>query len=1106
MRPEFKEHIRNIIGKLVEQSDTERDNKVCFFKHYSSFNIDEEDIINIMTSLNLECDMFYYQFEEKKIQGPFCPFLDFIKELYQKYYKYMDCKEFVKKASVYPVIQDMLISYIMNGYCERNEDIIPREVPFEREKIIESVINIFQYITNEHKIVIVLDRLQRAHESTIELLYGMMKNKELFDIVIIASYNEAEDLYSYTKDSWNLLSRYIKDMEMSVDYNDDNKDAMADDVFIPVNTQIDVYLKNIKDLFLCLQLEQAKYYLDIIYKAIENGNLEVEDAQKIDILAIYSFVTVYNGEEKMAYLYCKKMSDIEYLRHDKERLIEYYYIAALVNLQSGQKNLAISSIEEGMKLTSDTNNNKYIVRYEMLKILIDIDKLPEILLWNPKSGISEHLIEMARDNNQLLHLAYAYIFGFNISNKLKLAGDKLANTELEECFKGIELAKELENTQIQIRAWQKTAVQASSEGKLDETIFCYNQCLKIMEGHNSKHEEAQIYNGIGYICLINEKYKLAYDYFIKAINIGLTVDTPKYILDAVYNLGITSIIVGDYASAVKNVNLTMKMMESLNLSRLNVCNKTKLYGLAIFAYIKLNQVYNAMLYYDIMKTALKHILDVDNPDYNMWEDDMYLYYTVTAMLADKEGDYDKANEYYEKVQNFWYSIHVKQNYILPKVAEEEAIFYKKTGNEEARKKVLTDTIKFCKKNLLIHNAEILQAILDNKNDVKEPDDNYEISNELIEEIDKMIIRCSMRKEIEKKNKMLSFFENWVDSLNYEFEKADDMINSSMLMIKNRFDIDSVMYISIRNGIPAVKYSDNEISVKKYQLRYICDYFSKNGRRIVLSRFKRSYQYHEELVSAFNRNDVATMIAIPFINREKLTEVFVAFRFKKMNYTKGLFMFEESDADLLRTAIKELIEALSKVSIKKELEKRSVTDTLTGLYNRQGMKEYINKVTRGFVSETERHKFTILYMDLDNFKYCNDHFGHEAGDAVLVAFSRMLEGIVESSGYIIRYGGDEFVIIIPDKDTEYGVEIAEKIFANLRHNKGFKKVIEELKNMEVNISEKNRITCSIGISSGNVSGYSGIAMILKRADEALYYVKNNTKNDYKVWNLKSQEEK
>lgn len=446
MRSEFKEHIRNIIGKLVEQDDSGRNDKVCFFKHYSSFNIDEEDIINIMTSLNLECDMLYYQFEEKKIQGAFCPFLNFIKELYQKYYKDMDCEEFVKKASVYPVIHDMFISYIMNGYCERNEDIIPREVPFEKEKIIESVINIFKYITNEHKVVIVLDRLQRAHESTIELLYGMMKNEDLSDMVIIASYNEAEDLYSYTKDSWYLMSRYIKDREMSVDYDDDNKDVIADDVFIPVNTQIDVYLKNIKDLFLCLQLEQAKYYLDIIYKAIENGNLEVEDAQKIDILAIYSFVTVYNSEEKIAYLYCKKMSNIEYLWHDTERLIEYHYISALINLQSGQKNLAISSIEDGMKLASDTNSNKYIVKYEMLKILINIDKFPEVLLWNPKAGISEHLIDVARDNNQRLHLAYAYIFGFNISDKLKLVGGKLAGTELEECFKGIELAKELENT------------------------------------------------------------------------------------------------------------------------------------------------------------------------------------------------------------------------------------------------------------------------------------------------------------------------------------------------------------------------------------------------------------------------------------------------------------------------------------------------------------------------------------------------------------------------------------------------------------------------------------------------------------------------------------
>lgn len=1101
MRLEFKEHIRNIIGKLVQTQDLESNDRIFFFKHYSVFKIDEEDIINIMTSLNLECDMLYYQFEERNIQGAFCPFFGFIKELYQKYYIDMSCENFVKNASVYPVVRDMFESYIANGYCERDEDIIPREILFEREKIIESVINIFKYISCEHKIVIVLDRLQRAHESTINLLYRIMKNNDLSNIVIIASYNEAEDMYSYAKKSWEMMSQDIKDKEVSVDYDEENIDGSVDDFFIPKNIYVQEYLRNINDLFLCLQFEQAKYYLDIIYKAIENDNLEVEDSEKIDILTLYSFVTVYNGEEKIAYLYSKKMANIDALWNDKERLVIYYYISALINLQSGQKKEAGLYIEKGMKLSENISNKKYSVKYEMLKILIEIDKFSEILLWNPEAGMSEHLINVASENNQYLHLAYAYIFGFNISNKMELIDNRISCYDTEECFKGIELAKKLENTQIQIRAWQKNAVQASSEGKLDVTIYCYNQCLKIMEGHNKKHEEAQIYNGLGYICLINEKYDLASDYFIKAINIGITVDTPKYILDAVYNLAITSIAVGDYSSAVKNVNLTMKMMDSLEVARLNICNRTKLYGLAIFSYIKLNQTYNAKLYYDIMKTALGHILDSDSPDYNMWEDDMYLYYVVSAMLADSDEDYNKAVMYYEIVQNFWHKISSKQNYILPKVIAEEVRFYKKIGNMETGREILTEAIEFCKNNMLVNNAEVLKCLLDGNDDEDEHNGEYQISDELIEDINKMIKRCSMKLEIEKKNKMLNFFENWIDSLNDEFETVDDMINSSMLMIKNRFDIDSVLYISMRDEVASVKYSDSDIELKKYQLKYICDYFSNTGRRIVLERFKKSYKYHEELVSAFGRDDISTMIAIPFVEKDELTEIFVAFRFKKLNYTKDLKMFDEEDADLLRTAIKELIEAISKENLKKELEKRSVTDTLTGLYNRQGMRDCINKVTKGYVSEKEKHKFTILYMDLDNFKYCNDNFGHDAGDAVLVAFSRMLEGILEDSGYIIRYGGDEFVIIIPDKDTEYGVEIAEKIFANIRHNKGFKKVIEELKGTEIDIEEKNRVTCSIGISSGKAQGYHGISKILKHSDEALYYVKNNTKHDYKVWDSK-----
>ena len=654
MKPEFKEHIRNIIGKLTADENVEYNDKVCFLKHYSALSIEEEDIINIISSLNLECDMFYYRFNETDIQGAFCPFLSFIRELYMKYYSNEDCSKFVNDAGIYNVVEDIFTSYIKEGYCERNEDIIPREVPYERERIIESIVNIFKYISDEHKMVIVLDRLQWAQQSTLRLLLEMMKCLEIKNIVIIGAYNEAQDINSYMRASWNAMVNYIKDMEMAIDYDDNRRDIIIDDTFLPEESQIDVYFRNINDMFLCLALEQAKYYLDIIYRVIESDNLEVNDSQKINLLKLYALVTIYNGEEKVAYVYCKKMFDMEYIQHDKMSLFYYYYISALINQQSGQRTAAHSFIDKGYRTATEIDDKKFLVKINMLKLIVILDKFPDVLLWNPDADMPEYLLKEAEENGQKLHLAYAYIFGFNMPENIEIVENngKIGCENIEEYKKGMELAQELGNIQLQIRAWQKNAIQASTSGRFDETIYYYGECLKIMEGRDRKHEEAQIYNGIGYNFLINEKYDMAYDYFLRAVKIGIAVDTPKYILDAVYNMAVMGIIVGDYSATIKCTNITLKMMATLKIERLNVCNKTKLYGLAIFSYIKLKQVYNAKLYYDIMETAMQHILSVSNPDYSMWEDDIYLFYTVSGMLAVEEENYSEARKNYQKFKRF----------------------------------------------------------------------------------------------------------------------------------------------------------------------------------------------------------------------------------------------------------------------------------------------------------------------------------------------------------------------------------------------------------------------------------------------------------------------
>ena len=100
---------------------------------------------------------------------------------------------------------------------------------------------------------------------------------------------------------------------------------------------------------------------------------------------------------------------------------------------------------------------------------------------------------------------------------------------------------------------------------------------------------------------------------------------------------------------------------------------------------------------------------------------------------------------------------------------------------------------------------------------------------------------------------------------------------------------------------------------------------------------------------------------------------------------------------------------------------SQTDALTGLANRRGIQEQLEPL---FVSESTQG--ALLIMDLNNFKQVNDKFGHQAGDTVLASFADMLVETLPKTSFISRYGGDEFVVFLPNVNKEQTCELAGKI--------------------------------------------------------------------------------
>jgi diguanylate cyclase (GGDEF)-like protein len=158
---------------------------------------------------------------------------------------------------------------------------------------------------------------------------------------------------------------------------------------------------------------------------------------------------------------------------------------------------------------------------------------------------------------------------------------------------------------------------------------------------------------------------------------------------------------------------------------------------------------------------------------------------------------------------------------------------------------------------------------------------------------------------------------------------------------------------------------------------------------------------------------------------------------------------------------------------------SRTDDLTGLLNRRALIERLgDEVLR---SRRYRADLALIICDIDYFKEINDTYGHDAGDKVLRIISTVIKELLRQTDMIGRYGGDEFLLILPETSLEGAKEIAERI----QH------AVEEY---EINIGFKKPIktTLSLGVAQFNVEKEDTNDLI-KRADNALYVAKGKGRN-------------
>jgi diguanylate cyclase (GGDEF)-like protein len=354
-------------------------------------------------------------------------------------------------------------------------------------------------------------------------------------------------------------------------------------------------------------------------------------------------------------------------------------------------------------------------------------------------------------------------------------------------------------------------------------------------------------------------------------------------------------------------------------------------------------------------------------------------------------------------------------------------------------------------NLLYNNSEFLNLVYKNYN--TEDNEKFESSTDLIKNLEKdeianLKIILKYLKQVTIGERAFIYLLDENDNIS-EVIKADDQASDYDIMrLINSFgnDIDGI-YISKLNPHTNIQLLSEE------QKGMIC--------------FPIYEASNHKIPGAKRRDDIFTtkrkIIGYVFLDSTNVINRFNAFTFNQAkSFINLIYVFIDNY----------------------NLKKLSTIDKLTGVYLRKHIEQQF--AIQMSISRQQNFSLSVIMLDIDKFKNVNDTYGHRKGDEILSKIGERLLKSVRATDYVARYGGEEFIILLPETDAMSGHKVAEKI----------RTLIEQSKLL----GDDMALTVSLGVSTYPDDGANEEELI-EKADQALYYSKNNGRNKSTSWDDK-----
>lgn len=1059
----------NILSFLSNEI-SDGNNKIILIKDSDKLSLRE--LHNYLLSLNLEAKCFYENLQSYDCYEPYFPLLSFIKEELTR--SNLSINEFFGTDIIYPNHKDIFRSYISSNMAERQEEIIPFDYLYERNRLYESLLNIFNKYNENSNVYILLENINYMTYSTLEWLKWLVKNDKDYKFKIILTITSYEYFIKEFQDEFENFIEMIES-KYSLLQIDNNKYSRLENRSDEINDYECNLLNAGENLFQFFALNEALYCFNKQYNSIKR-------LHKIRVNKELDYVLT-------------RLGDIYVLKEDFHNAYVYYEL--LLN-KAIELNNSISKANALQKLSmleilrlNFNSSEKFAKNSYKIAVKLEDDYLKlksyELLFWINEKGkyrttienldYEEEFITLAKRYKQKNILAYFLTHSFNA---LSFIGPR---DQREDYYnEGHDIAKKLKNENCILSAHLKTALVYAVNGFHNISEEYYEKVENLLIAMKDDFRLAQTYNGIGYYYLTAGKFEEADEYYNKALQHLKTDWNYDEICMTLVNKSINAMLVSDYVTAEKQLDVLISVAKELKLERLRLTTLSRIYGILALNHFYLGNSYRSYSFLSKMQTV------ISSNKYYEDDDEYFLNNFTQGLLLRKKGFINEAEEFFQEALFHISKIKGSLKCFYAKFTLEYRQLLLECKENEDAELITKMGYDYCKENNLSYYLDIFEGKKIKKYNFG---DYLSQITWIFEAARQEASIRSLNDKVDEIN-FINSFQEILTSL----DDKENIINNSMTLLENKFLIDYSLLITYDKNINRIMYCSKGIKIYDNKLDELNEILNRYQSPIVSSDEIQLNKYVESIIEG----KVKSLIYIPVIKENKLKVSFLCVTKVDNDVVNNKIVLNSSNLRIINITIKQLAETIQKIQWQEKLIESVSTDMLTQLYNRQ---YFYNKMSY-LVDQSQKKKnienedICLFYIDLDNFKYYNDTFGHTIGDSVLIWFGEILNSVAPKKSYAIRYGGDEFLLLVEQCNYKQAKKIGDKIYEDIRILGGFKERISKMLERSIEIHEKNLLSCSMGIVCKELSKNLNIREFVDNADKSLYEAKRFGKGRYIIY--------